>query len=65
VSQLFAPLDGEVVAVNERLNDAPESVNADPYGAGWMLRVRPSNPDAAVADLLDAQAYARHVAENG
>ena len=66
VSQLFAPIDGEVVAVNEQLGDAPESVNADPYGVGWMLRVRPTtDAEAALSGLLDAQAYVRHIAENG
>lgn len=64
VSELFAPLSGEIVAVNEQLGDAPESVNSDPYGRGWMIRVRPT--DRAVLDgLLTAEQYIRHVAENG
>lgn len=64
VSELFAPLDGEVVAVNEDLANAPERLNSDPYDAGWMIRVRPSNP-AAIDELLTAEQYTRHVAENG
>lgn len=56
VSDLFAPLSGEVVAVNADLAAAPERVNQDPYGAGWMVRVTPDDP-AAVAGLLDAAAY--------
>ena len=64
VSELFAPLDGEVVAVNEALADAPERLNSDPYDAGWMIRIRPSDP-AALDGLLSAEQYARHVAENG
>ncbi len=64
VSELFAPLTGEVVAVNEQLSDAPEAVNSDPYGAGWMIRVRPADSNA-VGELLSAEAYIRHVAENG
>ncbi len=56
VSDLFAPCSGEVAAVNEALEDAPEKVNADPFGDGWMLRIRPSNPDV-FAGLLDAAAY--------
>ncbi|MBK7827805.1 glycine cleavage system protein GcvH [Nannocystis sp.] len=64
VSELFAPISGTVVAVNEHLNDSPEAVNAEPYGVGWMLKVRPSDP-AALGDLLSAEQYIRHVAENG
>ena len=64
VSELFAPISGTVVAVNEHLNDSPEAVNAEPYGVGWMLKVRPSDP-AALHELLSAEQYIRHVAENG
>lgn len=56
VSELFAPIDGEVIAVNEQLDDAPETVNEAPYGDGWMLKVRPSNPTQLEA-LLDPAAY--------
>ncbi len=56
VSDLYAPVSGEVVAVNEALNDAPEQVNDDPYGAGWMLRVKLTQP-AEVGLLLDSAAY--------
>lgn len=64
VSELFAPISGTVVEVNEHLNDSPEAVNAEPYGVGWMLKVRPSDP-AALSNLLSAEQYIRHVAENG
>jgi glycine cleavage system H protein len=64
VSDLYAPLDGEIVAVNEQLNDAPEAVNNDPYGAGWMIRIRPTDR-ASLDDLMSAEQYIRHVAENG
>lgn len=47
VSEIFTPVAGEVTEVNEGLNDAPESVNNDPYGSGWMLRVKMSNPNEA------------------
>ncbi len=43
-SDLYIPMGGEIVAVNEKLDDAPELVNEDPYGEGWMIRFRPSNP---------------------
>jgi glycine cleavage system H protein len=56
VSDLFAPVTGEVTATNDALASGPELVNSDPYGEGWMLRVRPS--DATQLDeLLDAAAY--------
>ncbi len=64
VSELFAPLSGEVVGINEHLSDSPEAVNADPYGVGWMIRLRPSDA-GAVDKLLTAEQYIRHVAENG
>lgn len=56
VSDLFAPLGGEVVAVNEGLIGSPESVNDDAYGAGWMIRVRLTDA-AQVDELLDPDAY--------
>jgi glycine cleavage system H protein len=56
VSDLFSPLDGEVVARNENLDAQPELVNAEPYGGGWMIELRVADA-AAVDGLLDAQAY--------
>jgi glycine cleavage system H protein len=56
VSEIYAPLDGEVTAVNDGLADTPELINSDPYGSGWMMELR--LPDArALEDLLDAAAY--------
>lgn len=57
VSDLFAPLSGEVVAVNQNLEDLPELINAEPYGQGWIIRVRPADASEFAA-LLDADAYA-------
>jgi glycine cleavage system H protein len=62
VSDLFAPLAGEVAATNDALAGAPELVNSDPYGEGWMLRVKLADP-AQVDGLLDAAAYEQLVAE--
>jgi glycine cleavage system H protein len=62
VSDLIAPLSGEVVAVNEAVVDAPETVNDDPYEAGWLVRIRLRDPDEASA-LLDAAAYQALLAE--
>ncbi len=55
-SDIYAPISGEIVAVNEELNDSPELVNSDPYGEGWMFRLQPANP-AQINDMLDAAAY--------
>ncbi|MFP4149665.1 MAG: glycine cleavage system protein GcvH [Nitriliruptoraceae bacterium] len=57
VSDLFAPVAGEVLSRNEDLDDRPELVNADPYGQGWLVTLRVSDP-AEVARLLDAAGYA-------
>jgi len=56
VSDVFAPLSGEIVAVNDGLTDSPERINHDPYGDGWMVRVRLSEP-SEVDSLLDVAAY--------
>jgi glycine cleavage system H protein len=56
VSDLIAPLSGEVVEVNDALADAPETINEDPYGAGWLIKIRLSDP-TEVDDLLDVAAY--------
>ena len=55
-SDLYCPVAGEIVAVNAALGGAPELVNSDPHGEGWMIRVRPDD-DAAADGLLDAAAY--------
>jgi glycine cleavage system H protein len=61
-SPIFAPLAGQVTAVNDELDDAPELMNADPYGAGWIIRMRLSNPEA-VSTLMDAAAYKAEIGE--
>jgi glycine cleavage system H protein len=60
-SDVYAPLSGEVVAANESLGSAPELVNQDPYGQGWLFKVKPSNQDE-LGQLLDAKAYEQVVA---
>jgi glycine cleavage system H protein len=62
VSDVIAPLSGEVLEVNQKVVDAPEIVNEDPYGEGWLIRVRLSDPAEADA-LLDAAAYKQVLAE--
>jgi glycine cleavage system H protein len=62
VSELFSPLSGEVVAVNTRLDKEPALVNTDPYGDGWMIRVRVKN-DGERTQLLSADAYAKLVGQ--
>ena len=56
VSDLFMPVSGEVIAFNKTLEDTPETVNEDPYGAGWMIKVKLSDP-GSIENLLDATAY--------
>jgi glycine cleavage system H protein len=63
VSDVIAPLSGEVIEVNQKVVDEPETVNADPYGDGWLVRVRLAYPSEADS-LLDAEAYKRVVAES-
>jgi len=56
VSDLFMPLTGEVIELNEDLEDNPEKVNSDPYGEGWMIKIKPSDP-SETDNLLSADAY--------
>ncbi len=62
VSELFCPLAGEVTAVNDALDGSPDLVNKDPYGEGWMIRLRADDPGAADT-LMDAGAYKQHIGE--
>ena len=55
-SDIYAPISGEIVAVNEALGDAPEQVNGEPYGEGWIFKIKASD-ESEVAALLDATAY--------
>ena len=63
VSEVIAPLSGEVIEVNRKVVDEPETVNADPYGEGWLIRIRLTEPSEADA-LLDVAAYKQVVAES-
>lgn len=60
-SDIYAPIGGEVIAVNEELGDSPESLNEDPYGA-WIFKLKPSNP-AELDKLLDAAGYKKAIGE--
>jgi len=62
VSELFSPLAGEVVEVNAKLEKEPQLVNSEPYGDGWMVKMKLSEP-AEKKELLDADAYAAHVGQ--
>ncbi|HEX8111012.1 MAG TPA: glycine cleavage system protein GcvH [Kofleriaceae bacterium] len=61
VSDLYAPVSGKVTAVNASLKDAPEQVNNEPYGAGWMIELEPTEK-AELSELMAPDAYAQHVA---
>lgn len=60
VSDLFMPVGAKVLEQNNALNDNPESVNKDPYGTGWMIKVELTNP-ADLDSLMDAEAYKKHI----
>ena len=62
VSELFSPIAGEVVAVNDGLEADPSVINRDPYGAGWMVRLKPAD-EAQIDALMDAAAYRGHIGE--
>jgi len=62
VSDVVAPLSGEVLAVNQKAVDEPETVNEDPYGEGWLVRIRLSDP-AEAEQLMDAASYRAHIAD--
>ena len=61
VSDLYAPVSGKVTAINNGLKDAPEDVNGEPYGKGWMIELEPTEK-AEIDELLSADAYTKHVA---
>ena len=60
VSEIFAPITGDVLEVNEVLRDSAETVNGDPYGDGWIVRIKPTVP-IEIGDLMDAAAYRKHL----
>ncbi|MCX6649254.1 MAG: glycine cleavage system protein GcvH [Candidatus Bathyarchaeota archaeon] len=62
VSDFYSPVTGTVVEVNEALTNSPEKINADPYGEGWIAKVKPSNWAADAAKLMDAEKYKQHIA---
>jgi glycine cleavage system H protein len=62
VSELFVPVSGEVVEINEDLGSGPERINEDPYGGGWIIRLRLSDPDEAT-DLMSAEKYDEYTKE--
>ena len=62
-SDIYAPISGEIVAINEELEDAPETVNNDAYGDGWLLRIKASE-ESELDNLLDAEGYAHTIDED-
>ena len=63
VSDVYSPVDGEVVAVNDDLDGSEDTINSDPFGGGWLFKVRPSDA-GQLAGLMDAAAYEAHAAEH-
>ena len=64
VSEIYAPASGEVLEVNGELQNKPETINSDPHGAAWLIKVRLTNA-AGISDLMDAAAYEAYIAEKG
>ena len=64
VSEIYAPVSGEVVEANSALQNAPEKINSDPHGAAWLIKVRLANP-AELKSLMDATAYEKFIADKG
>ena len=64
VSEIYAPVSGEVVEVNTDLENTPEKINSDPHGAAWLIKVRLANP-AELNSLMDATAYEKFIADKG
>jgi len=62
VSEIYAPMSGEVIAANGKLNDAPETLNSDPHGAAWLIKIKLRAPEEA-EKLMDANAYSAFVSE--
>jgi glycine cleavage system H protein len=62
VSEIYAPVSGEVVEINSSLSDSPEKINQDPHGAAWLMKVRLANP-AEINSLMDAAAYEAYLAD--
>ena len=61
VSDMYSPLGGKIVAVNEELLDSPDKINTDPYGEGWIAKLEPSNLEGDLANLMDAAAYTEYL----
>jgi len=61
VSDFYCPVGGKVIEVNESLIDAPEKINEDPYGEGWIAKVEPSSLDDDLGELMDAEAYGEYL----
>ena len=64
VSEIYAPMSGEVLEANESLRDQPEKVNADPYGEGWLIKMKVTEP-SELEGLLTAEGYKKYVEEGG
>ncbi|TXT56723.1 MAG: glycine cleavage complex lipoylprotein [Candidatus Thorarchaeota archaeon] len=60
-SSIYSPVAGEIVEVNEELEVAPEIVNEDPYGKGWLFKIKPTNKDADLDALMDSSAYSEYI----
>lgn len=62
-SEIYSPISGKIIEINESLEEAPGLVNSDPYGDGWLFKIDPVDPDE-LSDLLDADAYSQYMEED-
>ena len=61
VSEIYTPISGEIIEVNKELNEKPELVNQDPYGKGWIAKIRPEKLDEEIKNLLDSERYREYL----
>jgi len=63
IGEIYSPLSGKIIALNTYVMESPKKINEDPYGAGWLFALEPSNPDEEKTNLLSAADYAKHVSK--
>ena len=63
-SDVYSPIAGEVIDANDTLSESPETVNSDPYGDGWIMKLRPLEPGSALSEFMDAQSYETFIEDN-
>ncbi len=65
VSDIYSPISGVILEVNEELSNSPELINQDPYGKGWIAKVKPKNLETELKELMDSEAYKKYIEKQG